>query len=568
MIAKFIAARARPDVSERQQEEHMLKTHRRGDARHVLALGAAALMVTTAACGSSAGGSGPSGGSASGQASADQKPPASAILDVAAADAVTTWDPIKSFSTEVAYIANIYEPLLYAESAKADGEVTFKPALATSWSHSADGRTWTFKLRSGITFHDGEPLDSAAVKASLEAAAKDGGASFIWADLDTINAPDPSTVVITMKHPQPVDLIASSEYGAYIVAPNALAAEQKDSKYFEKGIDAGTGPYTLASYTAGKQIVLKKYPQYWGGWSGPHYDTINISVTSEAIVQQQQLQSGQAQLADSVPLENVNGFKDSFDVYANPSTFSYVGFFNTLRPPLDDPKVRQALSYAVPYDDIVTVGASGFGTQSHGAVPAGIFPYSDQVTQYHQDLAKAKDLLAAAGHPGGGFTLNLTYAAENQSEARFAPLIKDAFAKVGVTVNLKGILFNQQWAQAKSDPKNAQDMFLLLYWPTYSDAGSDNLHSLFHSATPPYFNLSYWNDKTYDSLVDKALDVTQTDRGQAESLYTQAQQRLVDQAPGLFFYDQKAVLVTAKSVQGFEYNINYPFVTFYYPLHP
>ena len=98
--------------------------------------------------------------------------------------------------------------------------------------------------------------------------------------------------------------------------------------------------------------------------------------------------------------------------------------------------------------------------------------------------------------------MTLTYAAENQDEARFAPLIKDAYAKIGVKVTLKPILFNQQWALAKGDPKKAQDMFLLLYWPTYSDAGADNLWSLFHSSAKPFFNLSYWNDPAYDKLVD------------------------------------------------------------------
>jgi len=523
-------------------------TSRRSVRRNVA--GAITVALTLVACGTSHS----SGG-------------ASSILDVASSAVVTTWDPIQSFSTEVAYVANLYEPLLYAQPANADGSTSFKPGLATSWTHSDDGKTWTFKIRSGVTFHDGEALTAASVAASLQASAKNGGASFIWSDLAGITTPDTSTVVIAMKDPQPVDLIASSEYGAYIVAPNALAAVAKDAKYFDAGIDAGTGPYTLSSYTAGKQVVLKKYPKYWGGWSGSHYGTIVVSITSEAIVQQQMLQGGQAQLADSVPLVNLADLAKTFNVDSAPSAFSYVGFFNTLRPPLDNAMVRQALSYAIPYADIVTVGASGQGTQDRASVPAGIFPYSADVPEYQQDLAKAADLLTQAGHPGGKFSLNLTYAAENQGEARFAPLIKDAFAKIGVTVNLKAILFDQQWAQAKGTPASAQDMFLLLYWPTYADAGNDNLHTLFHSSDKPFFNLSYWKDSTYDGLIDKAAGLTQTDRAQSLAIYVQAQKRLVDQAPGVFFYDQKAVVVTAKTVQGLENNVNYPFVTFYYPLH-
>ena len=121
------------------------------------------------------------------------------LLRVAATAAVTTWDPIKSFSTEVLYMANIYEPLLYANQPGAP--TAFSPGLAKSWSRSDGGRTWTFHLRKGVTFHDGEALTSSAVKGSIEAAAARGGASFIWAQLKSIDTPDPLTVVIHMKTP-------------------------------------------------------------------------------------------------------------------------------------------------------------------------------------------------------------------------------------------------------------------------------------------------------------------------------------------------------------------------------
>ena len=178
----------------------------------------------------------------------------------------------------------------------------------------------------------------------------------------------------------------------------------------------------------------------------------------------------------------------------------------------------------------------GYGTQSHGPVPKGIFPYSEDVPQYSQDLEKAKPLLAEAGH-ADGFTLNLTYASENPAEARFVPLIKDAFAKIGVTLDVQAELFNQQWENAKADPATAQDIFVLYYWPTYSDAGADNLYSLFHSSETPFFNLSYWKNAEYDALVDEAGTLTGSDRDAAQAKYEEAMDLLVDQAPGVFLYD-------------------------------
>jgi ABC-type transport system substrate-binding protein len=545
---------------------------RPGATRLLSLLAAGALLV--GACGSSTPTQAPASGASSAptESSAPTPQPTPAgpvVLKVAATANITTWDPVKSFSTEALYLANIYEPLLRINPPSAAEK--FTPVLAESWSSSPDGMTWTFKLRSGVTFHDGEPLTADAVKQSIEAAASKGGASFIWAALDTITAVDPLTVEMTLKYAAPMDLVASSLYGAWIVSPKALVEAAADDTYFEQGIDAGTGPYTIESYTPDKEVLLKRYDAYWGGWSDTnHYDKVLVSITPEAAVQQQMLDGGEVDLALSLPLENVASYKDNPDYtfIDEPSFFNYVGFFNTARKPLDNVKVRQALSYAIPYEDIITVGAQGYGTQSRGPVPAGVFPWSADVPQYSQDLTKAKDLLTQAGYPDGGFSLNLTYAAENQNEARFAPLIQEAYAKLGVDVTITPIAFNQQWEQAKGDAAGRQDMFLLLYWPTYSDAGSDNLWSMFHSSEAPFFNLSYWKNTQFDTLVDDAIGLTATQRDQAQAKYTEAMQLLVDQAPGLFFYDTRFVTAIPKRVAGFEYNLNYPFAQFFYPMHP
>jgi peptide/nickel transport system substrate-binding protein len=244
-----------------------------------------------------------------------------------------------------------------------------------------------------------------------------------------------------------------------------------------------------------------------------------------------------------------------------------VGFFNTLRPPLDNKLVRQALSYAIPYDDIIAIGAQGYGTQSRGPVPAGVWPYSENIDQYAHDLEKARALLKEAGHPGGGFKLKLTYAAENQNEQRFAPLIKEAFAKIGVEVELAPMPFKDQWAQAKTNAKDGQDIFIVLYWPTYSDAGTDNLWSLFHSSEKPSFNLSYWANTDFDTLIDDAAKLTVSDPATALKKYEDAMSLLADEAPGIFFYDTKAVYAIPERIKGYQYNLNYPFTQFFYPLY-
>jgi len=496
-------------------------------------------------------------------------PAAPSVLKIANTANITTWDPVASFSTEAAYMANIYEQLLRINPPGADEP--FTPLLAESWEANEDGTVWTFHLRPGVTFHDGEPMNAEAVKMSLEAAADHAGAAFIWWMLDSVEVVDDLTVNINLTVSAPADLIASSLYGAWIVSPKALEAAATDENFWNDGMSYGTGPYMVESYTPDQEIVFTRNESYWGGWEDGQFDKVLVQIVSEATTQQQMLEGGDADLVTRIPIENYDSFKNNPDYtyYEEPSFFNYVGFFNTLRPPLDNVKVRQALSYAIPYDDIITIGAKGLGTQSRGPVPAGVWPWSPDVNQYTYDLDMAKSLLAEAGYEGGGFDLRLTYAAENDTEAAFAPLIKDSFEQIGVNVTLEAIAFNQQWEEAKSDPANAQDMFLLLYWPTYSDAGSDNLWSMFYYTEKPFFNLSYWNNPDFNALVDEAIGATVTDPATSQAKYVEAMNLLVDEAPGLFFFDTKAVFIIPNHIKGFQYNLNYPFVQyFFYDLRP
>jgi peptide/nickel transport system substrate-binding protein len=511
----------------------------------------------------------PAATSAPAEPTATEAPAGPLVLKIANTANITTWDPVKSFSTEAAYMANLYEQLLRINPPGSAEK--FTPLLAKSWESNVDGTVWTFHLRPNVKFHDGEPMNAAAVKASIEAAKDHAGASFIWWMLDNVEVVDDLTVNFNLTASAPIDLVASSLYGAWIVSPKALEAAAADDTYFESGVEAGTGPYMLESYTPDQEIVFTRFDGYWGGWQPGQYDKVLVQIVPEATTQQQMLEGGDVDLVTRIPTENYDTFKNNPDYTYDeePSFFNYVGFFNTLRPPLDNVKVRQALSYAIPYDDIITIGAKGLGTQSRGPVPAGVWPWSPDVNQYTYDLQKAKDLLKEAGHEGGGFNLRLTYAAENDTEAAFAPLIKDSFAQVGVDVTLEAVAFNQQWEEAKSDPANAQDMFLLLYWPTYSDAGSDNLWSMFYYTEKPFFNLSYWNSPDFNSLVDEAIADTVSDPVTSQAKYVDAMNLLVDQAPGLFFFDTKAVFIIPKHIEGFQYNLNYPFVQyFFYDLHP
>src|SRR5688500_16433099 len=127
-------------------------------------------------------------GGANEESPTPSEPATAELLKVATTAAITTWDPVASFSTEAFYMANIYEPLLWVNPP--DASEPFTPALAESWEPADDGMAWTFHLRDGVTFHDGEPMNADAVVASVEAAKARAGASFIWLPLESIEAVD------------------------------------------------------------------------------------------------------------------------------------------------------------------------------------------------------------------------------------------------------------------------------------------------------------------------------------------------------------------------------------------
>jgi peptide/nickel transport system substrate-binding protein len=516
----------------------------------------AVLMLGLAACGSSGNSSTSSSGSPSSQSS---------VLRLAYSSTVTTWDPSVSFSTEVVYMANLYEPLMYANPP--GSTEPFTPALATSWEVAKNGLSWTFHLRQGVTFHDGTPFDAAAVKYSIDRTKKlNLGAAYLWAPVKQVQVVDPSTVKMLLSYPVALDRIAAASSGSWIFSPSTAG---KTSKWWDAGHEDGTGPWMLQSYKPNQELVFVRNTKWWGTWSDNQFQKIVVEIVSEAGTQQQELEAGQIDYAGLVARDQVDSLSANPDinVVKGQSWNNYLMFFNTQQKPLNNVKVRQALSYAVPYQDIITVGANGFGTQAKGPVPVGLWPNSQgSVPQYGYDLDKAKQMLADAGYPDGGFTLNLTYAAENPLEDAFAPLVKESFAKIGVKVNIQKLLWNQQWAKAKGPAAQRQDLFVLLWWPSLPD-GYDNLNSMFRPETAPAWNLAYWYNSDFDALLTEAYRLSSfpSSLQESQAKYNEAQTMLVDQAPAAYLFDAQYVIAHLKSInlEAGAANPNYPQVLFW-----
>jgi peptide/nickel transport system substrate-binding protein len=490
------------------------------------------------------------------------------LLAVAHTAEVTTWDPSSSFSTEVTYMANIYETLLIANPE--GSSEPFTPALAENWEVSEDGLEWTFYLQEGVTFHGGERMDAAAVKKALDRTIEMGeGASFIWAPVNSIEAAGDLELKITLGEPAPLDRIVSSSNGAWIMSPSAA---DQETAWFEEGNADGTGPYMLHSYRPGEELTLVRFDEYWKGWEGNHFSRVVVKIVSEAIVQRQLLEAGEVHIASVVPIEAIATLDANPDlnVYRGPSFYNYFGFLNTEKAPLDNKLVRQAISYAIDYQGIMDIATGGYANQSQGPVPQGLWPWHEDLPQYTYDLDRAMELLVEAGYEDGtlgGIDMVLTHASENPAHTRYAPLIKESLARIGINLEVRPILWTQQWAMAKeSTPEEAQDIFLLLWWPTYAD-GYDNLSSLFTSAMSGYWNLSYWENETYDQLTEEAYSLSVTDVDDSREKYFEAQKMLIDEAVALFFYDPQEILPMSARIKGEALNQCYPRVIFFYNLY-
>ncbi len=483
---------------------------------------------------------------------------------ISANQAVVFWDPSDSFSNEIIVMNNMYETLLRYDPAANK----LLPVLATGYKASSDGLTWTFDIRKGVKFHTGNELTADAVKTSIERTTKRGmGAAFIWAPVKEIKVLDPYKIEFHLTYPAPLDLIVASGYGAHIFDPKAV--QQNGEDWFSQGHEAGTGPYQLESFKGKEEVVLKKFDQYWGGWKGKHFDKVVFQEVAEAATRAQMVQAGQADFVDNLPLEQIERLKSDpkIAITQTPSYQNLLGLLNTKKPPLDNKLVRQALSYAVPYDQIIKDIMKGYATQSKGPVPAGLWGHDESLPQYKLDLDKARDLLKQAGYPNGGFKLLLTYASGDEIERQIAELVKASFSKLNVNLEIRGMPWEPQWDLGKATKsKDRQDIFVMYWWPDYTTPYSF-LYNMFHSEDTVNFNLAYYGNSEYDRLIDEGQKISGSDRQKAIGLFGQAQKLLVDDAASLYFFDQMYVRAMRADFQGYQDNPSYPHVVFFYETH-
>ena len=472
-----------------------------------------------------------------------------------------------SFNLKTADPGRMFEPTgLLVDHAVYDTLLTFAnsdmtkpvPDLASSFTASADAKTYTFTLRSDATFSDGTPITSDDVVFSLTRVANlKGNPSFLMAGI-TATAPDPHTVVLTSATanpaipfivPNPALGILNSK--AVKAAGGSDSADASTSDKAEAAINSkseGSGPYTLTTFDTASQVVLTRNPKYWG--TKPHYNKIIVR-NVPANVQKLNVLKGSSQVAVDLSPAQAQGMSGVNIINgASPNVF----FLLTNNSPkvsaaTSNPKFQEAVRYGLDYDGLLQLAGTG-SVQAAGVIPSmflGSLPAGQGVKR---DLNRAKAALAASGqnHP----TVQLAYPSDLQvnglSFGDLAARIKQNLADVGITVNLAPAPVQT----ALDGYRNGKEQLGLWYWgPDYPDP-SDYLAFLPGNTVGLRANWAKGADSALEALGSQAASTT--DNSARQTLYQQIQTSMNNSGPFMPLIQPAQILVGAKSLNGLHSN--------------
>lgn len=423
---------------------------------------------------------------------------------------------------EILY-ANVFEGLTRIGPS---GEVL--PALAESWTISDDGKVYTFKLHKGVKFHDGTDFDAEDVKFSLDRARAPDSVNAqkgLFAAIDTVEVIDPETVQVTLKHPQGAFLYNMGWGDAVIVAP-----ESADSNK-EKPI--GTGPFRFEHWAKGSAVTLVKSDNYWG--DPVALDKVEFRFIPDAAAAVPAVLSGDVQAFPFFPADAVS------QVEGNPQLKVVIGStegetilaMNNKKPPLDNLKVRQAISYALDREAIIDGASGGLGQPIGSHVSPSSKAYVDLTGRYPHDAAKARELLKEAGFENGfKTTLKLPPPAYARDGGQ---IIASQLRNVGIQADIIPV----EWAQWLDQVFTKKDYDLTIV--SHTEPNDIDIYS-----RPEYY-FNYQNPE-FNKVIEE-LNLT-SDEATRNSLLAKAQNILADDAVVGFLFELPKVGVWDAKLSG------------------
>lgn len=339
-----------------------------------------------------------------------------------------TFDPDLAQNDSIFIQQQVYEGL-YRGSL--DGQ-KIEPMLAKSYSQSADGLTWTFKLRTDVNFTDGTPMTSADVKFSLDRASKGDGWGFLNTAIESVSAPAPDTVVIKTKFKW-APLLADLACFSNSVMKKDFGGKTAD-EYFKSPI--GTGPFMLDHWTPGTEIKLVANKKYWQPGK-PYLNSVTWKYVADDNTREFMLKGGQADINEEPPAATIKSLQAAPGIKVGifPAAASNFLAFNHKVPALSDVHVRRAISYAIDREAISKVVYSGLAKPSNSFIAPGVQFYDKTTPGQQFDLKKAAAELKMSKY-GKNLKVDLLIRGGNKTHEATASIVQAALKKIGVTMTI------------------------------------------------------------------------------------------------------------------------------------
>ncbi|QIA28252.1 ABC transporter substrate-binding protein [Thermaerobacter sp. PB12/4term] len=495
----------------------------------------AALLLS--ACGSGSG-----GGTAGSETPGAQGPnPASERgnhLVVAQAQDPGNWDPIDTFFVAWASVTNnVFEGLVFRGP-----DLKLQPGLATEWKW-IDEDTLQFKLRQGVTFHNGEPFNADAVVFTFERLLGEEGAKGPqqgnYASIDRVEKVDDYTVNFHMKTKDPVILTKLAGYGAVIVPPRYL--KEHGDEYFDKH-PVGTGPYKVVEYKQDDHIILERFADYWRGQ--PKIEKITYRFIPEEATRIAELTTGRVDIAVISPSQVDNVKNSAFlEIVTADSPTVYGLRFDVSKAPVDDVRVRRAIAQAIDAQAIIDTILKGYGKRISTFQSSLSFGNDPSLEPYPYDPEAAKKLLQEAGvQPGTKLTLSYIGTATVFGE--IAQAVQSYLKNVGLEVELKTYETNTFYNDIIP---NAQAGHL------YQEGWGGWTLDFDNTAYLLYGKGQFWNPTFYDEEVQRLLEAERStyDQDKRLEIFKQLDRRLYELVPTVPLYQDVTVWAVNRRVQDF-----------------
>ncbi len=460
-------------------------------------------------------------------------------LVVATSSDATTLDPSAqndSFAANV--MSQIYDGLVEIDQ---DGNIT--EALAESYEIKDD--TYIFKLKEGVKFHDGTEMTSEDVKFSFERALASPAVAHIFADIDpnTLETPDDYTFQFKLKQPYAGIIAALCHPSAFIVSKDAV---EKHGDNFATN-PVGTGPFKYVSWTKSHNVILDRFEDYHG--EKPEFEKLEFRIIPEGNSRLIELETGGVDIAMDITPSDVKKVEenDELELYKIKDYGTTFMGINTEKEPFNDPKVREAISYAIDLESVANAVWKGTGVTATAPYTSTLkYSIADQNEPRKRDVEKAKKLLEEAGFKDG-FSCSIT-TNERQERIDAATIIKEQLREVGIDVSIDVL----EWsAFIETLEKGNQEMYIMA-WISDSPDPDMVVYPCFHSSMAgPGGNYTFFKDEKCDQLIEEGRRTL--DEKEREAMYVELQERIMELVPTIFIHNSEILIGARSNIENIEF---------------